>query len=355
MAVVESNQYAFWAATQSAQGTQATSGAASIRRFRVVAGDIGLNRDDGSENFSTLTKFGDSADFINSVLGSGDLGIQAQPDILGYLCFLYFGVDTRTTVSNYAEHKFVGNNTATTWSTWWKRMGLGVVSRQKSVDSRVGQLQIEGSTQNKIVRVTPTIMALKPGRAFSAAQEPVKALDSEAPFVYTEGKGNYEFAGEGSTVATVSGQTQFNLTLNDNLTPQFGDDVVPFEIFPGTAEGSLAMTLLVDGAGLNEYNKLIYGSSVANPPANDFDVYSGVPKTGKYVAQLDRGTSGSSDYRGLKITVPGIKWSPEAPLTPNPDGGPVELSLAGGIRLLASPNDYMVEIIVSNGTTPAYA
>src|SRR5687767_13916642 len=127
MPPVEPNVYETWVAKQTAKGTPAT---VATKKVRQVAGDLNVNRDDGSENFSDGTRFGDQQDFVNTILGNLNPTLQAQPDVLAYVCWLFFGGETVTGTGPYT-HEFVPGTNLGFWSTWWKKVGLAQVVRQK--------------------------------------------------------------------------------------------------------------------------------------------------------------------------------------------------------------------------------
>ena len=77
MTMVETNIYDLWGAKQTGRGAAA---AAASKKFKQVAGDVGLNPDYGSENYSDGSKYGDSTDWLNSVLGQGTPGLEFQAD-----------------------------------------------------------------------------------------------------------------------------------------------------------------------------------------------------------------------------------------------------------------------------------
>lgn len=86
----ELQTYAFAVAAQAARGTPAT---VTQKRLVHVAGDLKLTKDEGSEPFSDLSKFGDATDWLNSITGAGTPGSEMTSDELAYLLWLYHGAE----------------------------------------------------------------------------------------------------------------------------------------------------------------------------------------------------------------------------------------------------------------------
>lgn len=342
MSIVESNIEAVWGGKQSAQGTLLADTATGLHRFRKVAGDFSTNRDDGSEAFSDLTVYGDQADFVNNLTGEGDPGLEAQPEQIDSLIYWFSGVTPTTTG---AADPFVHVTQPPTppavqsdiWTTWFKRVGAGSIVRQRFGDCLVAALTIEGSTANKIVRVTPQLLSLQPGLNY--ASDPTVAIDSTPPFVYTEGASRFKLALTQATASTVAvrSQSQFRIVITRNMTPYYGDDVTPYAIVPGKPELTIACTVLMDDVALPQYNRLIYN----NPTPADGDAPArSIPPLGAFSIDLQRPGAGvvmtGAGSKGLKLEFDGIKWEPGIAIPGNPDGGPIEVPLTGSGRRRAS-------------------
>ena len=331
MAVVESNIYGLWAAKQTAKGS-VIAGVGATKAMIQVAGDFSTNREDGSENWSDLARFGSQTDFVNTIVGGGNPGIEAQPATLAYINWLYFGQETVTGSVDPWTHSSTPGANGGFWSTWWVRVGQNVVRREKFGDCKIGSLVLEGSTGAKVVRVTPTIISLAPGVTYAAPDPTVTIdkLEASEPFRYTEGRGAYTVNG-----TVLEGQSQFTVTWDENLGPYYGDDVTPLDLVPGTPSIGVATTILADAEGVTEYNKRIYGT--ASPVAGTAPIKD-LEAIGSYTfTMIRRNVSGPlTPAREVTLTIPGIRWSPDVALPANPDGGAIELSLAGSMRLVGA-------------------
>jgi hypothetical protein len=337
MAVTESNIYALWAAKQSAKGTPATT---AIKRLQQVSGDLDTSREDGSENFSDLDRFGNSVDFINTIQGTGSPVVHAQPNATAYLCWLFFGGETFTAAGAGTAPKYVFTPQTNTgyWATFWKRVGLSEIVRQKFNDCKIATLKIEGSTANKVVKVTPTIVSLDPGEKFGT--DPVVDLEVAKPFLYTDAVGTFTIDG---TVFTA--QTQFSVTMEAGLAPYQGDSVKFQDMVAGNANVTMeGPTILLDTDGLAKYNSIIYGTS---SPANGAKPITTAPVVGSFSCEFVR--SSGATRESLKVELPGVKWSPDLAIAPNPDGGAIELALNGQMRKVSgSP---AIRVTVETGGT----
>jgi hypothetical protein len=334
---LESNLYALWAAKQTAKGTSATE---ATRRFRQVAGDLATNREDGSEGFSDLDRFGNMTDFVNTLSGEGAPGLQSTPTEAAWLFWVFFGADTVTGAADPWKHVFTPQTNGGSWVTFWKRVGGSVVQREKFNDCKIGQLVIEGSTGQKVVRVTPSILALDPGEKF--AVDPTQEMPTGEPFLWTEGVGTFKVNG-----VVLKGSSQFTATWDEGFAPYYGDDVVSIDLTTGNAQITLGTTILVDSEGLGEYNKRIYGE--AAPAAGKKPIK--VPEAlGSYNFTLTKRNSAGpvAPARTMKVEFPGVKWAPDVAIPPSPDGGPVELSLGGGMRKVSPEPGSRITMEIGN-------
>jgi hypothetical protein len=341
MPAIEANIEGLWIAKQAAKGTPATAPStnANAKRLRKVGGDVAPTPTHGNENYSDGNRFTDSVDFVDQINGGGAPVVQAGPGDLTYLLYLALGAESvGTAVSGVLPHTISANNAGGFWFTVWKKLGSSIVLRQQFTDCRMASLRVEGSSANKVVKATPTIVSLNPGVVFSA--DPTLVVEPDQPYLYTEATGTFTIDG-----SVVKGHSSFALVINDNIAPWFGDDVLPYDFVYGQGSiGVEGITLLVDAAGLAMYNKIVYGT--ATPTAG------AVPQKsvymGSYSFTLARGTGATA--RSLAITLPRVHWTPDVAVAGNPDGGPTELSLGAEARSLAG-----VQItVVSNTLDAAY-
>lgn len=335
MPALESRSEGVWVAAKTAR---TTGGATAVKKIKKVGGGVNVNRDDGSENYSDGMRFGDATDFVNSIIGNGNPVAQATPDVAAYLAWLILGSEAVTGSADPYTHIATPAESGGLWSKWWKKVGVNVGPlRQIADECRMTSLRIEGSSANKVVKLTPTFISLKAGEVFTT--DPVAVVLDEVPLNYTEGIGRFDIDG-----TVYSAHSAFAIVINDNVAPWYGDDVLPDDITFGVATVDIeGVTLLVNAAGLTRYNTQIYGSG--SPAAGTMPLTT-IPALGSYTVDLQRGAN-----RQLKIEVPGVKWSPDLSIEGNPDGGPVELALAGQARKVSGEP---IIRITTKSADPAY-
>lgn len=345
MPAIQSNVEGFWIARQpSGKGTPAAAPAARTAgiRLKKVGGGANPGRSDGSENFSDGNRFTDSTDFVDQVQGNGAPVAQLGPGDAAYLTYLIMGAEANAAaVMGVIAKTITANPAGSFWFTAWKRVGSSPVLRQKFNDCRMTSLRIEGSSANKIVKGTPTFFSLDAGETYTT--DPTVAVEAEAAWLYTEAVGTFNIDG-----TIFKGHSSFALVINDNLGPWYGDDVTAYDVTVG--QGTIVVegiTLLVDDAGLTQYNKIIYGSaspSTGTKPQRT--VYYG-----SYEFELKRGTVGQANYRNYKADLDKVHWTPDLAIDGNPDGGPTELALAAEAR---TPGGGQQLTVTANSLDVAY-
>jgi hypothetical protein len=342
VALQEPNIYGLWCGKQTAKGTKnATPG----KRLVQVGGNFGLARDDGSEPFSDLSKYGGRTDWVNNLLGQGEPVIEATPTELAYLLWLFHGAETVTAVvgpPTAQKHTTVPSAGRGHWATFVRRYGLSLIDRHSYNDCMIGRLQIEGSTANKAVRVTPRILSLDPAEVVAA--DPAAAMPVDLALLYTDGTGAFTVDG-----TAIEAHSSFTLVIDEDLSAAYGDDVVPHDLVQGTPVVSLAVNLLMDAEARAKWNTDVYGSAA---PATGTKPRRSLPALGSYSFYLkQRNTAGALNGREFKATVPGVKWAiPDAP-EPNPQGGVTELALSGEMRPVAGQPAYTLDVNTDNAVT----
>lgn len=299
MPAIEANVEGVWVAKQSAKGTPAAAPAttAAGMLFRKVGGNLNVNRDDSNENYSDGQRFSAASDFVNQILGNGAPVIQGQAAAIAYLSYLILGQETVTGTGPYT-HVATPNNAGSFWTTWWKRVGQSVVQRQQFNDCKLVSLRIEGSSASKVLHLTPTFVSLDAGVIYTT--DPVVADVGTNPLLYTEAEGTFTIDGQ-----VIRGHSSFAVVVNDAVTPWFGDAVTAHDVVYGqgtiTIEG---ITLIVDQAGKDQYDRIIYG--VTSPPVGTKPLKV-VPAIGSYSFDINRGTGWTIATTG---TPTGGSWIP---------------------------------------------
>jgi hypothetical protein len=236
---------------------------------------------------------------------------------------------TNTTPGVRNQHRFVPSSTAGFWATFVKSIGVSTVQRHSFIDTLLGGLTLECSQDQKDMRVTLPALCLNPMKIL--ASDPAAALPTgidARPFLFTEGTGTFTL-GTGTSSTVVSGTQSVTFTTNEDRSPAYGDDVVPYDFAVGTPTVTFGTTFIFDAVGLARWNELIYGTA---SPATAATPIRGLPSAGSYTYDIkQKSTQGNATGNEVKVTVPSVNWDvPEAP-APNPAGGLAAVTLAGAL------------------------
>lgn len=241
-------------------------------------------------------------------------------------------VDTTPGVN--AKHTFVPSGTPGFYITWWQTVGQSVIQRHKHNDGRIGGLTIEASTGTKALRVTPNLLFSDPAEVY--AVDPTLAMPSSPVLLYNEGAGSYKVDGN-----VFTGQTQFQLTLNLDLSFVYGDDVIPFDMARGNAGATIATTMLMDTQMYQQWNLWVYNTA---SPAPGTKPIKRIPPIGSYDFNLLKKDSASNTIGSFDGSFPGIQWElPDSP-GPAPDQGSTEVSLTGRLQRLPGFQPYTFNV-----------
>jgi len=247
---------------------------------------------------------------------------------------------TNTTPGVRGKHTFTPQSTQGHWTTFVRSVGTSVVQRHSQVDCLIGGWTIESSQAQKDMRITPNLLALNPFKI--VASDPVAALPTGVdarPFIWQEAQGTLTL-GTGSSTAVVNGQSAMTWTVNEDRSPAYGDDVIPYDFAVGTPTVALSLTMIFDAVGLARWNELVYGTAT---PATGATPIKGLPSAGSWTGDWkQKGSAGNVTGNEFKLTMPAINWDvPEAP-APNPAGGLAEITLGGTLAPTATP--YTVDL-----------
>ncbi len=445
----ELNISGLWVGKQSAKAAE--NATMTKRLVHVGGGRMRVARDDGSEPWSDLSKYGSQTDWINSLLGNGAPPIEATPNELAYLMWLAHGAETVTSGSNEVQtismtgvptggsvdlayqyydpttgtvktssninipfnstnatadtnieaitqlgagsvgvtggplpgtplvvtfsgasvankphrafvlvannltggttptatvvrttpgvkrkHSFIPSLTAGFWATFNQRLGLSVVTRENFIDTLITGWTLEMSTANKAGRITPTLLCLDPGKVVASDPTPTLPTDPR-PFLYTDGTGTYTIDG-----VVFTEQSQVTWTVSEDKNPTYGDDAVPFDLVTGQPTVTIGCTLKMSAAALQEYNRLVYGTS---SPVAGAKPLRNLPGLGSYAYNLNqKDPDGFQNGNRNVLTIPGVKWAvPDQP-DANPGGGDSEIALAGAMRTITGQNPYTFDV-----------
>lgn len=356
MPTIETNQYGAWIGKQTAKGTPNTT---PSKRLIQVGGEVKFAADYGNEQWSDLGMYGNRTDWVNSLLGGGELALEATPTELAYLLWIMRGSEAFTAISSVAgppaipamaRHRFTPTSTIGYYATIFQRVGSTNLRRHQSNDCIIPKIVIEASSANKAMRVTPSVISLDPAIPYTS--DPAAALPTDRPFLFTDlGQVGTAPAAtiDGSMVidgTTYRGVTQFRAEIDDAWTPIFGDNITPYDFQQGDPSVKVGATIYFDAAGLAQWNTWVYGT--ASPTAGTRPL-RGVPALGSFVGTVrQRTAAGAHSGREVTITVPGVKWDlPDAP-GPSQSGGAAELAITGEMRLVAGQQAYTIDVLTNS-------
>jgi hypothetical protein len=287
--------------------------------------------------------------------GTTGLGTAAKP------FYLYKTADTtspavtvvNTTPGVRGKHTFTPQSTQGFWTTFVRSVGTSVVQRHSMVDCLIGGFTIESSQAQKDMRITPNLLSLNPYKIVAA--DPAQALPSGAdarPFFYTEAQ-NTVTLGTGASTAIINGASAVSLTVNEDRSPAYGDDVVPYDFAVGSPTVAVSLTFIFDSVGLGRWNELVYGTAT---PATGATPLRGIPSAGSLTAdwkQKGPAPDGTTFLTGneAKATLPSLNWDvPPAP-PPNPGGGLAEVTIGGTLAPSGAVTPYTLDLWTADNAT----
>lgn len=243
----------------------------------------------------------------------------------------------QTTVGVGFQHVATPTDTGGFWFGVAKSVGKTVVHRVQYNDCRMQSLRLEGSSAQKVCRATATFLSLDPGQIITA--DPSKTDDGTVPFIFTEAVGQINIDG-----TLYDGVPSFAVVFNWALQEYYGDDVVPFDVINQQATCTLeGLSLLIDSAGITRYNQQIYNTPT---PAVGAKPTHSLPPVGSFSIMLQKVNPLTAIItQSMKIEVFGVRWAPDLNIPANPDGGAVELALAGSMRKTAANPPFRITTV----------
>ena len=291
---IENRIGAVWLGKQSAKGTPALD--AALKQGRWVGGDFNMARADGQSQYLDGERFSNAADFIDTITGTGSPVFHGQAGFVGLLAYLFLGQETVTTKTTAAgveavyEHVATPSSSGAFWVTAKKKVGQAVGPlRQRFTDYRPSALRLEASSAAKVMQATfPGTAVGEVGDTWGPT-DPTAPLATDEPLLFTEAAGKIKLDVGDGDLAVFRGTSAMAVQLNDSLTPWYGDDVTPYEVIFGLGNIVIeALTILVDEAGLEVFNYLMYGSK--NPPPGT-PARRVLPPFGAYEFDASRGST----------------------------------------------------------------
>jgi hypothetical protein len=227
---------------------------------------------------------------------------------------------TQTTPGVLASHVTKSSaNTGGLWATYWQTVGAATQQKLKHNDFRLNQLVVEASTGTKALHATANAFALDPGEQY--VTDPTTALSTGPVLFFTEGSSTFTIDGR-----VFPSSSQFQIDLNRNMTPAYGDSPTPFDIARGQASATVTTTVSADSDFLAAWNTWIYGTPTPGAGAKP---NKRVPPSGSYSFTLSKKDSAGNTIGSFNALFPAVDWQvPDSPALA-PDAGTQTISLAG--------------------------
>jgi hypothetical protein len=311
MAGLRGNTAWLMAQKQTVKGTAATVSATAAYKMPFSGGNIAPVRETGS-----LAETDSTRDRGVSYVASS--GVEGSPEFyvrdasIGFWLFAALGVDAPTgTMPNYT-HVITPNNSLP-YITVWRNIADTLYEQYR--DCKVSTLTISAEAGAPLT-CSAGIQGLQATRLTTdPSASPAIAIQSGAVYNYNN-----------ATVTLAGGATalvrSFELTIENNVSRQQTDDVVPYDVVEGVREVSLGFDLIFED--LTEYNKFHYGGAAGTTISSS--IY-----TTTALFSFDLGANNS-----IAFNLPSIAYE-EFPVDPSPGGDPIVASVRAVAQRGASP------------------
>jgi hypothetical protein len=311
MAGLRGNTAWVLAQKQTAKGTAATVAATSAYKMPLTGGNIAPVRD--TDNLAETDANRDRG--VAYVVSSG---VEGSPEFyvrdasIGFWLWAALGADAVTGTTPNFTHTITPANTLPYITTW---RDIADTLYEQYRDCKVGTLVI-GAEAGAPLTATATINGLQASRLTTAPDQATPIALQSGP-VYNFNDATVTLSG-GATALVRS----FELTIENNLTRQQTDDVVPYDVSEGAREVSLTFDLVFET--LAEYNNFHYGGAAGTT------ISSGIYTTSA-VFNFSKGANNS-----INFNLPSIAYT-EFPVEPNTGGDPIVASISAAAMRGASP------------------
>lgn len=288
-----------------------TTAVAGAYKFPLTGGGIGPRRETDQ-----LSETDSSRDQGTSFVTSS--GVEGSPEVyvrdtgIGFLLDAVLG-STASSGTTPRTHVHTPADSLK-YFTFWRMLGGTLYERFQ--DCKVGSLTISAEAGAPLT-ATAGIQGLVPTRlAADPSTAPAIALQSGAVFSFNDAA--VTLAG-GATALVRS----FELSIENNLTSQQTDDVVPYDIAEGTREVSLSFDLIFET--LAQYNEFHYKSA-----GGYLDVRNDIYTTNAVF------TFTKSANSEISFNLPSLAIT-EFPVEASAGGDPIVVSVAAAAQRSGSP------------------
>lgn len=245
-------------------------------------------------------------------------GVEGSPEFyvrdasIAFWLFMALGADAVTGTTPNFTHVITPSN-ALPYVTVWRDLADTLYEQYR--DCKVGSLAIKAEAGMPLM-ATAGIQGLQATRLTVAPDTALPvALQSGAVYNYNNATVTL---GGGATALVRS----FDLTIENNISRQQTDDIVPYDVVEGTREVSLSFDLIFET--LDQYNNFHYGAIAGT-------TISSTVFTTSALFSFDLGTNNS-----VAFSLPSIAYT-EFPIEPSPGGDPIVASVSAVAQRGGSP------------------
>lgn len=310
MAGLRGNQAWVMAARQSAKGTPATVAAGTTHKMPFSGGNLSPVREtDVLSETDNARDRGEPYVVTSGVEGSPE--VYVRDESIGLLLLGVLGTDTVTGTGPNYTHTVTPANTLP-YMTFWRNISGTLYERY--TDCMVSSLTISAEAGAPLTAAVG-IQGITPTR-LTANPDATDIVPIASSSVYNYNQAAVTLGGGATSLVR-----SFELTVENNVTRQQTDDVVPYDLTPGLREVSLSFDMIFES--LDEYNKFHYGDAAGTQI--DDEIY----KTSATFT-FSKGTNNE-----IAFNLPSIAYEELNP-EPDPGGDPIVVSVrAVGIKSLS--------------------
>lgn len=241
------------------------------------------------------------AAYITTSGVEGTPEIYVRDDSIGlYLAATLGTLATAGTAPNYTHTITPGN--ALAYHTFWRNVGGAGGITERFVDCFVSGLTISAEAGSPLTAAA-AIQGIKPDR-LTVDPTPLPALAAGPVYNFNDAAVNLG----GSATRLIS---SFELGIENNVSRQQTDDVVPYDLAVGQREITLGFDMIFEDT--TEYNKFHYGGAAGTQISPNIFTTSA-----SFV--FNKGTNNE-----ITFTLPSIAYE-EFPIEPDPGGDPIVVS-----------------------------
>lgn len=336
---IESGVGGVWQTQQTTPGTRERSDAVGMRRMRKT-GDEGLSaaKTTASEEYVDGEFIGTPTVYVDTIGGDvGSLGFQGQIETCAFLFAQALSADVVTGVADPWTHTIVSGRNAPEDQTIYQEVGNTVSMRQVFYDAKIGRLTYNAGQDQKVVRMTEGIQALKVAEWFTTSPTAVDVGSDPLRWDQAVTRIN------GTELPEIRGDmVEYDASLGVER-GQTGHPVC-FSFGKGAITSTLE-TFTTDGT-LPEVKRAIYGT---NAPADRAAVSNDV-----IYAAFETTYTAVAARRTLTITRPRVEIRGEDwAFGPRAEGGIIPVAF-GGRCLKADSSTPIIRVVALTGDEDPY-